>query len=123
MSVAFDLLAERRIREAIERGELDDLPGAGCPLDLTEDPLIPEDLRVAYRMLKTAGYVPPQIESLRELRALERLIESAPEAETRRQAALKLDLLRARLEAERTRATRSLHEYRPVRLARLQRRG
>jgi len=50
----FELIAEQRIAEAVERGELDDLPGAGRPLelgplDLGEDPLVPEDLRLAYR--------------------------------------------------------------------------
>jgi hypothetical protein len=39
----FELIAERRIAEAVERGELDNLPGAGQPLDLAETPLVPED--------------------------------------------------------------------------------
>jgi hypothetical protein len=44
----FELIAEQRIAEAVERGELDDLPGAGRPLDLSpldlgRDPLVPED--------------------------------------------------------------------------------
>ena len=38
--------------QAVSRGEFDDLPGAGRPLDLDHDPLVPEDLRLAYRMLK-----------------------------------------------------------------------
>lgn len=60
----FDLIAERKIAEAIARGELDDLPGAGRPLDLTDDALIPEELRMAYRILKNAGYVPPEVQAL-----------------------------------------------------------
>ena len=49
-------LAERKIAAAIERGEFDDLPGAGQPLDLDDlDPLMPEELRMAYRILKNAG--------------------------------------------------------------------
>jgi hypothetical protein len=49
-------LAERRIGEAIERGEFDDLPGAGQPLDLDDlDPLLPEELRMAWRILRNAG--------------------------------------------------------------------
>ena len=46
----FDEIAERKIAEAMERGEFQDLPGTGQPLDLTDDALIPEDLRVAYRI-------------------------------------------------------------------------
>jgi hypothetical protein len=41
----FELIAEQKIREAIERGELDHLPGQGRPLDLTDDRLVPEELR------------------------------------------------------------------------------
>jgi hypothetical protein len=52
----FELLAEQKIAEAVSRGEFDHLPGAGKPLDLDEDALVPEDLRMACRILKNAGY-------------------------------------------------------------------
>jgi len=57
------LLAERRIEEAIARGEFDELPGAGRPLELDDDPLVPEDMRVACRILKNAGYVPAEAQA------------------------------------------------------------
>ena len=50
-----ELLAEKKIAEAAERGDLDDLPGAGRPLDLEDDALVPEELRMANRILKNAG--------------------------------------------------------------------
>lgn len=54
--LALEIIAERKIEEAIERGEFDDLPGAGHPLDLDDlDPSLPEELRLAYRILKNAG--------------------------------------------------------------------
>jgi len=54
--LALELIAERRLEEAIERGEFDDLPGAGLPLDLDDmDASLPEELRLAYRILKNAG--------------------------------------------------------------------
>jgi hypothetical protein len=59
-----EFIAERRISEAIENGELDDLPGAGRPLELDDDSLIPEDLRVANRILKNAGVAPPEVKKL-----------------------------------------------------------
>jgi hypothetical protein len=59
-----EFIAEQRIAEAIANGELDDLPGAGRPLDLDDDALIPEELRLAHRILKNAGYVPPELETL-----------------------------------------------------------
>ena len=47
-------IAERRIDEAVSRGELDRLPNAGTPLDLTEDPLVPPEMRMAKRILGNA---------------------------------------------------------------------
>ena len=72
-----DSIVERRIREAQERGEFEDLPGRGAPLVLDDDPLVPEDLRVPYRLLKNAGFLPPELESCREIRELEQLIRAA----------------------------------------------
>jgi Domain of unknown function (DUF1992) len=88
-----DFLAERRIAEAVSRGELDDLPGAGRPLALDDDALVPEELRVAYRILKNAGFVPPEVETLNEIAQLERL------AMGNATAVKKLALLKARVEA------------------------
>jgi hypothetical protein len=90
----FDLIAEQRIAEAMERGEFDDLPGAGEPLGLHDDPLIPEDLRMAYRILKNAGYVPPELEAHKEIRRLEDLLATLEEGEAATRAARKLRLLR-----------------------------
>ena len=56
-----DFIAEQKIAEAIANGELDGLPGAGKPLALDDDALVPEDLRMAYRILKNAGYVPEEV--------------------------------------------------------------
>jgi len=60
-------LAERRIEEAIARGEFDDLPGAGRPLELDDvDPLLPEELRLAYRILRNAGFSPGAVDETAE---------------------------------------------------------
>jgi hypothetical protein len=90
-----DFIAEQRIAEAIVRGELDDLPGAGRPLDLSDDTLIPEELRLAYRILKNAGYVPPEVETLNEIAELERIALEGGNAK----AVKKLALLKARIES------------------------
>jgi hypothetical protein len=95
-------IAEQRIAQAIERGELDGLPGTGRPLDLFEDPLVPEDLRLAWRILKNAGFVPPELETRREIRALEDFVRSAACADDAAEALRKLRLLRLEL-AERGR--------------------
>ena len=95
--LAFEAIAEQRICEALARGELDDLPGAGQPLDLSEDLLVPEDLRMAYRILKNAGYVPPEVHTLNEIGALERLAQSLDDSEHRDMALRKLRLLSMQL--------------------------
>jgi DnaJ homologue, subfamily C, member 28, conserved domain len=98
MMSAFDLIAEERIREAIRAGAFDDLPGAGRPLDLDDDKLIPEELRVAYRILKTAGCVPPEIEARKERASLWRLISATTDDSARRRALARLSLIEMRLD-------------------------
>lgn len=95
----FELIAERKIAEAVARGELSKLPGEGRPLALEDDALVPEDLRAAYRILKNAGYVPPEVESLTEIAQLEDLVNREGEdAAARAKAVRKLALLRTRLD-------------------------
>jgi hypothetical protein len=100
--LAFDWLVEKKISEALARGELDGLPGAGRPLALDDDRLVPEDLRMAYRILKNAGFVPPEVEARREIADLERLLydegDDRLDAAARARAAKKLALLRSRIE-------------------------
>ncbi len=69
-------IAEERIREAIERGELDNLSNKGKPLRLDDDSLVPEDLRLAYRVLKNSGYLPPELELKHEIVSLRDLINT-----------------------------------------------
>lgn len=52
--LALEWIAERKIEEAVSRGELDRLPNAGRPLDLYEDPLVPPEMRMAKRVLGNA---------------------------------------------------------------------
>jgi len=63
--LTFELIAERKIAEAAAQGEFDELPGAGKPLDLAEDPLVPEDQRMANRILRNAGFAPREVEESR----------------------------------------------------------
>lgn len=46
-------LAEQKIAEAMARGEFDHLPGNGRPLQIEDLSSVPEDLRMAYKLLKT----------------------------------------------------------------------
>jgi len=73
---ALERLAEERIREAIERGEFDNLPGSGKPLKLEDDRHIADDLRLAYKILKNANCLPPELELKKEIIAAEELLGS-----------------------------------------------
>ena len=68
-------LAERAIQEAQKRGEFEGLSGQGQPLPEESDPFMPETLRMAYKMLKNAGYVPEEIQAQREIRSLIECLE------------------------------------------------
>lgn len=96
----FDQIAETRIQEAIKRGELCDLPGEGKSLQLDDDSAIPEELRVAYRLLKNAGFLPPELQLRKELREAEQLLQQLPES-GRSRARARLELLQLRLAASR----------------------
>jgi hypothetical protein len=97
----FEILAESKIQEAIERGEFDNLPCAGKPLDLDVDPLVPEDLRVAYRVLKNAGFLPPELELRKEIENIERLLEQGSPGPDRSRALRRLQLLQMKLSESR----------------------
>jgi hypothetical protein len=92
-----DEIAEQHIRQAIDRGEFDDLPGSGKPVALDDDRLVPEELRAGYRLLKNAGYLPPELESLREIRSLRALLSEVRNSAERGRAIRRLRLLETRL--------------------------
>ncbi len=72
----FSKIAERKIREAIEDGMFENLSGKGEPLHFEDETWIPEDLRIAYRFLKNAGLVPPELELRNEIVNLKNLIDT-----------------------------------------------
>jgi hypothetical protein len=72
--MSFDKLVESLIKEAQERGEFDNLPGKGRPLDLTSYFETPEDVRLAQSVLKNAGITPPEVQLLKEIAQLKNLL-------------------------------------------------
>jgi hypothetical protein len=99
-----DALVEERIQEALRRGDFDNLPGAGRPLALDDDALVAPEVRIAYRILKNAGFVPPEVLERREIAELEDEIARLDDAAARQHALTKLALLRTRLGLRRSRA-------------------
>ena len=70
-----DYIGEQ-IREAQERGDFDNLLGAGKPLNL-DDPAFAGDRALGYSLLKSNGYAPREVELSKEIRT------SAERASTR----------------------------------------
>jgi hypothetical protein len=62
-------LVDRMIRESIERGEFENLEGTGQPIDLTENPFEPPELRTVHRLLRNAGFAPAWIEERKDIDA------------------------------------------------------
>ena len=61
---------ETLLQEAIQRGDFDNLPGKGQRIDLSDYFNTPEDLRLAYSILKSADVLPEEVELLKEIAAL-----------------------------------------------------
>ena len=71
MLKGFQKIIEERIKKAQKRGEFDNLPGTGEPLNFGDDRFVSEDLRLAFKILKNADCVPPEIELKKEINQLE----------------------------------------------------
>jgi hypothetical protein len=94
--MSFNRIAENRIREAMEQGAFDNLPGAGRPVSLEEYFSTPEDMRMAYSILKNANCRPIEVELLNEIARLEQAMAAASDAAAR--AAHQRDLALRRTE-------------------------
>jgi hypothetical protein len=93
--MAFERVAEQKIREAIQAGEFDNLPNAGARLDLEEYFAMPEDVRMAYSVLKSANCLPEEVALLSDIARLEAAIPA--EHDAHRKAELSNGLQDARL--------------------------
>src|SRR3970040_3020973 len=99
----FQRLAEQRILEARRRGEFDDLPGKGKPLELEDLSWVPDELRIGYIVLKNAHVLPPEAELLKDIHILEDLLKHVEDEGERKALAksiqwkvIRLDMLKRR---------------------------
>ena len=76
-------IAERRIREALEAGRLDDSPLKGRKLVFETNPYVPEELRLAHKILKDAGFLPPEMELRKEIWTLRELLRTVDDVNDR----------------------------------------
>ena len=74
--MSFDKLVEEKIKEAQQRGEFDNLPGKGKPIDLSAYFETPEDVRLAQSVLKNAGFTSREVDLLNEIAGLKEVLIS-----------------------------------------------
>lgn len=94
-------IAEQRISKAIEEGSLSFEKWKNKPLSLEDDHFVPDDLKIAYKMLKNSGYLPPEIEEKKEIQRIEDLIAQTEDVHVRLKQMKKLNLLLMKVDARR----------------------
>ena len=104
MIPGFEKLIEQRINDARRKGAFDNLPGTGKPLDLEEGSNLPEDLRLAYKILKNADFTPPEIEIKNEIKKTEDLLTGMKDEKEKYSILKKLNFLILKLNSMRSAA-------------------
>ncbi|MFT8319856.1 MAG: DUF1992 domain-containing protein [Bacillus sp. (in: firmicutes)] len=79
------LISEDKIKKAYKNGEFKNLPGFGKPLPKDDLAAVPEELRMAYRVLKNAGFCPEENQIKQELLTMEDLIKSCCDTEKKKE--------------------------------------
>jgi hypothetical protein len=118
----FQRIAENRILEAIENGLFDNLQGMGKPLKFEDESHIPLELRMAYKILKNAGCLPPELELRKEIVQLQDLVANLPDEAEKLKQMRRLNFLVMKLGMTRTVSPQLLEHdlYNPRILERLQ---
>lgn len=97
------LIAEKKIRKAMEEGELTPLDHwKNKPLALEDDGFVADDLKMAYKILKNGGYLPPELETRKKIANLQELIATTEDEHTRLKQMQKLNVLLKKLENQRS---------------------
>jgi hypothetical protein len=106
--MAFERIVEAMIREAMERGEFDNLPGKGKPIDLSEYFETPEEVRMAHSVLKGAGMTSREMDLLKEIAELKQILLAVLDEQKKqeiekqiRQKQLEVNLMMERQKKER----------------------
>jgi hypothetical protein len=93
MIPGFNKIVEERIVRAQKSGEFDNLEGSGKPLKFHDDRCVSEDLRLAYKILKNADFVPPEIELKKEIKQTEDLLAGMQDTAEKYRVLKKLNFL------------------------------
>jgi hypothetical protein len=117
MLTGFQKIIEERIRKAQEEGEFENLPGSGKPLSMDE-PNVPEELRLAYKILKNAECLPPEIELKKEITQIEEILAGMTDTAEKYRILKKLNFLVLKLNLSRGGSIRfEIPQYYESRLA------
>jgi len=110
MNNALYAIAERRIAKAIEDGTLRTDSWKNKPLPLDDDAFVPDDLKMAYKVLKNSGFLPPEIETKKEIQKLEDLICQTEDEHERVKQMKKLNVLMMKIDSQRSRPSSIEHD-------------
>jgi hypothetical protein len=93
MLYGFEKIVEKRILTAQKKGEFENLPGTGKPLAFEDNSFVSEELRLAYKILKNADCVPPEIELKKEIKQTEDLLVGIQETSEKYHILKKMNFL------------------------------
>jgi hypothetical protein len=94
-------IAEQKIAQAMQERDLNSPKWKGKPLPLDDDRFVPDDLKMAYKILKNSGFLPPEVEERKEVKRLEDLIASSEDEHERLKQMKKLSVLLMKIDAQR----------------------
>jgi hypothetical protein len=105
-------IAEERIAQALQEGAFDNLPGQGKPLELEETCTVSDELKLAYKILRNAGYVAPEVELMKQINHAHDILRAAGDEPARYKAMQRLNYLQMKLQLMRPSSSLLLTEKR-----------
>ena len=101
MIPGFEAIVEERIKKAQKDGHFDNLQGSHKPLNFN-DSQVPDELRMGHKILKNAGFLPPEVELRKQIRHTQDLLDATTDGSpTRPKLTKKLNYLLTKLDATR----------------------
>ncbi|MDD9301207.1 MAG: DUF1992 domain-containing protein [Desulfobacter sp.] len=102
MIPGFEAIVEQRIKKAEKEGAFEGLSGRGQPLEF-DDINVPKDLRMAHKILKNSGFLPPEIELKKKISHTRDLLSTlCDDSEEKAALGKKLNFMLAKLDSIRS---------------------
>jgi hypothetical protein len=103
-------IAERKILEAMKENDFTSEKWKNKPLPLDDDLNVPDDLKMAYKIMKNSGYLPPEIVEKKEVQRLEELIAATEDEHERLKQMKKLNVILMKIDAARPSRSNIAHQ-------------